>query len=495
MLIDCIAAHARFRGRQPAMVDLGSGRRWNYATLDADVNQTAHWLIAALGPASGTRVAVLSRNCAEMVILQLAAERAGAIFVPLNWRLAPSEIAALIADADPALVMLGAGFDVPGFSGPVHAIDALATLVATHASTPPPIGARRSADAPATLLYTSGTSGRPKGVMLSQANIFWSAANFVHGNAVLADAVFLCDMPLFHTAGLLANTRSPLVAGGTVLISQGFDAEQSFARLTDPTLGVTHYFSVPQMAQMLWNLPGFDPERLRHLALWATGGAPNPPVQVARYAGAGVPMSDGFGMSETGSNYGMPVGDLDLVIAKAGSCGLPYMGIAARIVDDDGCDLADGETGELWLAGPSISSGYWNQPETSAAAFRDGWFRTGDAAMRDADGFTWLVDRRKDMFISGGENVYPAEVEAAIAELEGVAEAAVIGVPDATWGEVGRAYVVAVSGRTLDPAGVIAHCSGRLAKFKVPKSVEIVETLPRTASGKVQKHVLRAQVG
>jgi fatty-acyl-CoA synthase len=276
-----------------------------------------------------------------------------------------------------------------------------------------------------------------------------------------------------------------------VLISKGFDPAMTLARLADPALGITHYFSVPQMAQMLWNQPGFAPAALSSLQVYATGGAPNPKVQIERFVSAGVPMSDGFGMSETGSNFAMPVENRALMIEKAGSIGMPLLMLEVRIVDDEGIDLPDGDTGELWLRGPSITKGYWNQPELTAKAFHDGWFKTGDAARRDVDGYYYLVDRKKDMFISGGENVYPAEVEAVITELTNVAEVAVIGVPDERWGEVGHAMIIAVSGGAIDPNAIIAHCRDRLASFKVPKAVTIVSEIPRTASGKVQKHVLR----
>jgi fatty-acyl-CoA synthase len=198
-------------------------------------------------------------------------------------------------------------------------------------------------------------------------------------------------------------------------------------------------------------------------------------------------------MSETGSNFGMPTHDQSILIAKAGSCGLPFMTIEARIVDDDGHDVPTGERGELWLRGPCIASGYWNQPETTAKAYRDGWFVTGDAALKDEDGFYYIVDRRKDMYISGGENVYPAEVEAAIAELPQVGECAVIGVPDERWGEVGRVYIIPVPGQNITCEEVLAHCAGRLAKFKVPKTAVVTDSIPRTASGKTQKHLLRVQ--
>lgn len=181
-------------------------------------------------------------------------------------------------------------------------------------------------------------------------------------------------------------------------------------------------------------------------------------------------MSDGFGMSETGSNFGMPVSDPDLLVTNAGSCGLPFLAVQSRIIDQRGEDALEDETGELWLKGPSITPGYWNQPKLTASAFCDGWFKTGDIAKRDADGFTFIVDRRKDMYISGGENVYPAEIEAVLAELPGIAQVAVIGVPDARWGEIGKALLVLQPGTDLTAEAALSHCLMRLAKFKVPAS-------------------------
>ncbi|MEO8114623.1 MAG: AMP-binding protein [Phenylobacterium sp.] len=502
MIVDPVATHAQARPDTLACRDLESGRAWTYGQLHRAVDAAAAWLVGRLGPASGARVATLAGNSVDLLVLQLACVRAGAIFVPFNWRLAEAELAALVQDCAPALLFCDARFAptarnlAAGTDCELHDWDAgagrLAGIVGPDRARPPG-DARRAFDAPSTLLYTSGTSGRPKGVILSEQAIFWGCTNFLHGSDVTRHSVFLCDMPLFHTAGLNAAVRTPILAGGATLISAGFDAARTLARIADPALAITHYFSVPQMAQMLWQCADFEPAMLRRLAVYALGGAPNPPAQTRRFVEAGVRLSEGFGMSETGSNFGMPVDDLDLVIAKAGSCGLPYVAMQARIVDEAGRDLPDGETGELWLRGPSITPGYWNRPEEDAKAFVDGWFRTGDAALRDPDGFYFLVDRRKDMFISGGENVYPAEVEAVIAELEAVAEAAVIGVPDDRWGEAGRAYVIARPGAELAAEAVLAHCLARLAKFKCPTSVVLTDAIPRTASGKVQKHLLKAR--
>ena len=487
--IDAVSYYAHQRAGALACVDLETGRRWSYAELAKDVDRTATWLTRQFGPASGVRVASVARNSAQLLILHLACVRAGAIYAPLNWRLTPAELTALVRDAQPSLLVYDPEFQLPSFEGLCIASteleSALATATTVAALQP------RPPDAVSTLLYTSGTSGRPKGVMVTETNAFWSCTNFNLGNSITPDSTVLCDMPMFHTAGLFAAVRAPLLAGGAVLISRGFDAERTLARIADPSLHITHYFSVPQMAQMLWQHRNFRPELLQSLTVYATGGAPNPKAQIERFVRAGIRMSDGFGMSETGSNFGMPVHDPEVMLAKAGSCGLPYISVQARIVRDDGMDAAVNEVGELWLRGPSVTPGYWNQPQLTQAAFAAGWFKTGDAASRDTDGYYYLVDRRKDMYISGGENVYPAEVEAVLCELDAIAEAAVIGVPDSQWGEVGRAYIMVRAARSLDTAAVIQHCRTRLAKFKIPATVVFTQDIPRTASGKIQKVALQ----
>ncbi len=490
-IIDPVATFARSNPTNQALVDLESGRRWNYAELDQAVNRLAAWLVDEFGPASGERIATLAKNCGEMLILHHACVRAGTVFVPLNWRLAAAEVAVLAADADPGLLFVGDDFDAPETAPRTHDISQLTTL-GTAGATPSP-DARNAFDDVSTILYTSGTSGRPKGVMLSEENAFWGCANFGYANDVHTASVFLCDMPLFHTAGLFAASRVPVQAGGSVLVSKGFDAPLTLSRLMDETLQVSHYFSVPQMAAWLLNEPAFDAERLRKLACWAIGGAPNPKATAERFVKAGIRIADGFGMSETCSAFGMPPQDLDVLLEKSGSCGPAFVSLEAIIVDDAGDRLPAGDVGELWVRGPSVTKGYWKQEEATRNAFSDGWLRTGDAGYLDNDGFLFLVDRKKDMYISGGENVYPAEVEAVIAELEIIAESAVVGVPDERWGEVGRAYVIPVPGQSVSGEQVLEHCQSRLAKFKVPKTVVVTDRLPRTASGKLQKHLLKAQ--
>ena len=426
-----LARHAREIPHKIACIDLGTGRRLTYGDLHAHIDRCAAWLEGALGDPAGERIATLSRNSVDVLSLQLACARVGAIFQPLNWRLPGPELAVLVEDARPALLVYEAEFAsalaaLARFEGMALVAfddgpDGFAARVATAPSHP--IHAVPAADdAPATLLYTSGTTGRPKGAMLSERNARAGAESFSVVGRVGPDAVFLCDMPMYHTVGLYAVCRTTLSQGATLVISPRFEAGETLRRLADPALGITHYFCVPQMAQMMRQAPGFSPKDLARLTALCTGGAPIPAAVIHRWVDDGVMIIDGYGMTEAGTVLGMPVGDLALVRDKAGSAGRPAPGVALRLVDPDGRDVAEGEIGELWLKGANITAGYWDRPEATAQAFEDGWLKTGDAARRDADGFYYLVDRWKDMFISGGENVYPAEVEAAILELDGVSE-------------------------------------------------------------------------
>jgi fatty-acyl-CoA synthase len=499
-LVDPVAYYARTQPNRLAIHDLATGARLSYRDFDRRIDRGAALLETLLGSPEGERVCVFSRNSIEFLVIHFACARSGAIFTPLNWRLSAPELSLLVQDCAPRLLFVEPEFDpvASAFTG-AHSVERILSLEpgAFHASLDEaperPSRARPArADKPSTLLYTSGTTGRPKGVMFSERNAFASNLNFSLCTRLSATSVMMCDMPLFHVAGLMAGARAPLLMGATLRLSPRFDPELALRRLSDPELGITHTFYVTQMTQTLREHPAYAKADLSRLVCLTTGGAPNPAANVQRWLDDGVVMADGFGMSETGSAFNMPIEDKDVIRRKVGSSGLPLITIAHRLVGADGAVVKPGEVGELRLKGPSVTTGYWNQPEATAAAFdEDGYLKTGDLAYCDDDGFIFLVDRLKDMFISGGENVYPTEVENVIAELDMVSEAAVIAIPDERWGEVGLAYVVAVPGARITPEQVSAHVQSRLARYKAPKEIRIVDSLPRTASGKLQKNVLR----
>jgi fatty-acyl-CoA synthase len=498
---DFIAYHGRFSANRTACVDLKSQKKLTYAEFDQRIERCAGLLEVTLGDAFGVRIALLSRNTIDLLVLYFACIRRGAIFQPLNWRLSGHELKVLIADAGPDLLIYQSEFeDAAKEAMKGHDIHHVLTITPesdafgdaiTAAS---PVAPREvPADTPILLLYTSGTTGRPKGVIITKRNAWSTSMNFSFIGEIAARDVVLCDVPLFHVAGLCGLAAASLLKGATLLLSDRFVPGKALALMSDPAYAITHYFAVPQMAQVLHNDPDYAKSDLTRLKAIISGGAPVPPSLVEAYSKDGVMLVAGYGLSEAGTAFGVPA-DKDVIAAKPNSSGVPALMIEARIVGPDGKDVPEGGVGEVWLRGPSVSPGYWRQPEATAKVFsEDGWYKTGDAGRRDADGFYEIVDRWKDMYISGGENVYPAEVEDALLRLDGVAEAGVVGVPDARWGEVGCAFVVLHKGSKVTEADVIAYARERLARYKVPKSVRFVDALPRTASGKIQKQVLRQQ--
>jgi fatty-acyl-CoA synthase len=487
---DPVALHAQAQPEKLACVDLATGREWTYRQLN-DAVQRAVTALAGLGIEPGQRVAVIARNSGDLLILQQAMMRLGAIFVPLNWRLSRPEQADILADCAPSLLVTDE--DATGMILPrgCRAMSVIGFSDGVDKAAVAPVAPLPPADAPIIILYTSGTSGRPKGVLITSRNVFATAVNFGVLGQVSQDSVFLCDTPMFHIIGLITSIQSPLLQGGTVLISASFDPQVTNARLVDAALGVSHYFCVPQMARALRSATNFEPGNWRSLKALFTGGAPNPPADIRWWLGQGVRMVDGYGMTEAGTLLGMSL-DIRRIDDKAGSSGLPPPGLTMRVVDESGVDVRAGQVGEILVAGPNVTPGYWARPEETAKAFTsDGWLKTGDLARRDEDGFITIVDRRKDMFISGGENVYPVEVETVLIEHPAILEAAVIGVADEKWGEVGRAFIVVRPDCDVETEALAAHCAALIARYKIPRDYVRIEKLPRSGAGKVLKNELK----
>jgi len=498
--VDHIGFQARLQPEKLAFAELFSKRRWTYAQLNEAIGRTATVLADIHRVRPGDRVASLARNRAELVLLHLACARLGAIYVPLNWRLSGIELAALVEDADPVILLGDAELERPELHN-LHmqqGAPSLGTLddFTTLCDAAPPAPERPiDQDAASLILYTSGTSGRPKGVLLSERNLTQTAINFGRLGRVTHGSVFLTDSPMFHIIGLVTCIRPAFLHGGATLATGGFEPARTLAFMADPSLAVTHYFCVPQMAAMLRAQPQFDPAALRGLTAIFTGGAPHPADLIRAWLNDGLSVVDGYGMSEAGTVFGMPI-DRKCIAVRMGSCGIAPPSLSTRIVNDADEDCEDMVPGELLLKGDNIFKGYWRRPQETQAAFAPGgWFRTGDIALRDSAGFHTLVDRKKDMFISGGENIYPAEIEAAVAGHPHVSECAVIGVPDARWGEVGHLVLVATSGQTLDTQSVLARIETRLARYKLPKHITVLKALPRNGAGKVVKAELRILLG
>ncbi|WP_421998385.1 acyl-CoA synthetase [Reyranella sp.] len=493
---DWIAHHAGRRPDHLAIHDLQTGRRLSYAALHARADRLAAALTAR-GIGRGDRVALLAQNGPEYFELEFACGRLGAILLPLNWRLAVPELRYILDDSTPSLLVHDRGFAdaAQQLSYPRLEIDSgdpgSEYERALAAAPPAPAPQALTHDDIAMVMYTSGTTGHPKGAIITHGMNFWNCVNLGIPALITPQTVQLVVLPLFHTGGLNCYANPVLHAGGTILIMRTFDPGAALDCISDPALGITHFFAVPAPYQFMMQHPKFQGADLSRLRIAGVGGAPCALAILETWSARGVPLVQGWGMTET-SPAGTMLDAAD-AIRKVGSAGKALMHTAIRIVDDAGEDVPPGGIGELLIKGPNITPGYWNKPEATARSFTDGWLHTGDAARQDAEGFVYIVDRWKDMYISGGENVYPAEVENVLFQIPQVADAAIIGVPNQRWGEVGLAVIVRKTDAALEEGDVIRHCLGQLAKFKVPQEVVFVDVLPRNATGKVLKRELRVQ--
>ncbi len=494
---DVIEQWARVAPWRIALREVETGRALRYGDLSArGWRLTA--ALAARGVSPGDRVCVLARNGIELFELLVACLRLGAMFTPLNWRLAAAELGSIIDRCRPATLV----YDDPSREAAAtlladRELDAVAlgeavrgddgryeALIAAADATPALV--ERDAETIGMLLYTSGTTGKPKGVMLPHRQIFYNAINTVYACDLSPADTVLAFLPLFHTGGLNCLATPTLYRGGTVALMSAFDAKRSLEVIEEWRITAT--VAVPTMYHMLLDagLDGYDTSSLTTILC---GGAPLPDPLLDAWLDRGFRFRQGFGMTEVGPNcFSLPPW---MVSHKRGSVGQPVLHGAARIVGEDGAALGPGEVGELCLGGPHVCAGYFEDEAATAEVLRDGWFHTGDQARYDEDGFFYVAGRKKDMFISGGENVYPAEIENVLLAMPGVAEAAVVAVPHPRWGEVGLAALVAEPGHTIDPAAVEAWCKARLAKFKVPKQYVALDALPKNASGKIIKPAVR----
>lgn len=505
MLIpDWLVKQAQQFPDKTALVDLFSGRSISYAELEQRASRCAEFLRDQWGIKAGARVAVLAHNSAEYVELLYACGKIGALMVCLNWRLSLDELRGIVADAQPRAIVFGSEFEQTGLVlaeafdmkrrmllGAAHddTVGYEASLAA--ASGASVVMPWRGHDDFWYLLYTAGTTGKPKGVIQTFGMAFTNAVNGMLATGMRREDTLLSVLPFFHTGGLNLYLNPMLMCAGTTIIMRQFDVDKTMELLQG---GVTVMFGVPAIYLFLSQHPGFDTADFSRVRSWACGGAPIPKSLLEKYLAKNVTICFGFGMTETGPTVFLT--DEATARRKVGTVGKPVMYVEARVVDSATRQtLGANQRGELLLRGPGITPGYWNNPEATAKAFEDGWLCSGDIAYCDEDGDYYIVDRSKDMYISGGENVYPAEVENVLFQMEEVAEAAVIGVHDDKWGEVGKAIIVLRPGAEISVEAVVAHCKARLAGFKAPRHVVFIPALPRNAAGKVEKPRLRSDFG
>ncbi|GII79967.1 fatty-acyl-CoA synthase [Sphaerisporangium rufum] len=454
------------------------------------------------GVRPGDRVAYLGPNHVAFTETMFAAHVLGAIFVPLNFRLAAPEIAYMLDDSGASVLVYApecaerCAAATAGRPGP-RTLVALESPAAgeLHYETwlaggdPTPIDTPVALDDIALILYTSGTTGRPKGAMLSHANLVWNCVNLLVGVDVTSTEVTLISAPLFHVAALNQTLLPTFLKGGTSVIMPSWDVDLCYDLIEKH--GVTWMFGVTAMFAAFARSPRWPRADLSSLRTLMSGGAAIPVALIRTYQERGLTFCQGYGLTETapGATF-LEAGES---VRKVGSAGVPVFFANVRVVRPDLTPVAPGEPGEVLIQGPNVTPGYWRNPEATAAALTEGgWFHSGDLATVDDEGHLYIVDRVKDMYISGGENVYPAEVESVLFEHPAVAEAAVVGVPDERWGEVGRAFVVPGAGAALTPGELQDFLLPRLARYKIPVYFDIVGALPRTGSGKICKPDLRA---
>jgi fatty-acyl-CoA synthase len=493
---------ARLFGEREAIVDDKNNERITYRALFARVATTAAALLE-LGvqrdpnnSMESDRVAVLAKNRVEHLDVMFACARIGAIFLPMNWRLAEPELGFILDDAQPRVLFYEAAFaDVAmrlasarGLRAiPLDGPSSLQEMTRAHTTGNPPAQRPLSVDDPWIILYTSGTTGNPKGALLPYRAVAFNALNTSVALDLTSTDKTITYTPLFHTGGLHVLTTPLLARGGTVVLVDNFDPN-TFLDL-NAREKCTLLFGVPTTLEMMTASEQFQRGDLSSIRLALCGGAPCPRSLIEKWTARGVVFKQGYGLTEVGPNV-LNLNAED-VVRKAGSAGRPNLMITAKVKDADGRTIEGPGRGELCLGGPCVCLGYWRRPEATRAALgEDGFFRTGDIVEVDAEGYMTIVDRAKDMFISGGENVYPAEIEKVLSDHPAVRAAAVVGIPDARWGEVGCAFIELRTPASVDTPELIQFLKQRLAGYKVPKVVRFIDEFPRGPSGKILKHQL-----
>ena len=505
---DYLARRELYSPDQLAIVDTGKSPEWRltFRLLNGRANRLANWLRESAGIAKGDRVAILARDGVEHLDCFFACGKLGAIHTALNWRLHWQELLSIFEQTTPQVLLFSDDFkadviqlhqalnekQIPlqlvhlegtGIRGSVD----FKTALEESRETPATCETLEAEDI-AALIFTGGTTGLPKAARVSHRMIAWNTLNTVIHDITHHD-IYLNVFPLFHTGGLFVYTLPQVIFGGATILVRQFDPALVLDLIEREQ--VTVFAGVPTMYQMLTQAPNWAQADLSSLRFCTSGGAPLPVSLVEQYTDEkGIRFKQGFGMTEFGPGiFALAPED---AICKAGSIGRPNFFVEARILDEAGNFLGPDQEGELVLKGPSYCSGYFNEPQASAAAVDEkGFFHTGDIARYDAEGYFYIVDRKKDMFISGGENVYPAEIEKVLYQHPAVHMCAVIALPDPQWGEAGCACVVLKPGVVCSENELLEFMAARLAKFKVSKRVVFLDSLPISAAGKILKRELR----
>jgi len=473
--------------------------RRNFGELNERANRLAN-AMRGLGVGHGDRVALLALNEPEYYDLFFGLGKIGAILVPVNYRLAGPEIQYILSDSGAKVLVFSPEFtatvdsirkDIPAqvciaiSEDPPEWAISYEKLIQNSSSQEPEI--KGGDDDTLTILYTSGTTGKPKGAELTHAYYFWSSINLSTTLGLDIGDRGIIALPLFHIAAL-SNLPWGTHVGGKSVLLRSLDPKRFLELLGEEK--ITGFGAVPALLDFLKFVPDYEKYDWSSVKVILVFGAPVPVTLIKEYEAVGIKVRQLYGLTESNT---ASVLDAENALSKAGSCGRPFFHTEIRLVDASGRDVGADELGEVLLRTPNMMKGYWNRPQDTAAAIKEGWLHTGDIARMDKDGFFYIMDRKKDMIISGGENIYPAEIEDALLQNPKVAEVGVIGYPYEKWGEAVKAIVVVKPGEKLNEQELIGWCQGRIGKFKIPKNVVFTESLPRTPTGKILKRVLREQ--
>lgn len=479
--------------RSTALIDGDTGIRWSYQQLFLTSQQMATTLSQNYGVRAGDRIAILSLNELEYIALFFATARLGATLVPVNYRLKAKEVSYIISDCQADLLIYHREFQtlIDEVTNNLSTNKEIKTIelksICSESSNLNLVHDFLSTeDDIAMIIYTSGTTGFPKGAMLSHRMLFWNSINTFLRLDITKNDLAVIFLPLFHTGGWNVLTTPFLHHGSTVVLTKKFDADQ-ILNLSEKHKA-TLLFGVPTTMDMMARSPEFKNVDLSHIRYAIVGGEPMPLELIETWHKKGLAIRQGYGLTEFGPNV-FSLNEED-AIRKIGSIGFANFYIQTRIVNESGQDCPANEIGELWLKGPSQMTGYYGNPKATDETLVDGWLKTGDLVRMDSEGYFYVVGRKKEMYKSGGENVYPAEVEKCIRNFSGIREVAVIGVKDPKWGEVGYAFVSVEQGFKFDESELLSFCSQNLAKFKIPKYIQVLNEIPKGDSGKLLKKSL-----